>query len=140
VKAGQPARIHFRSEPNLSHTGKVSRLGRETDRETREFLVDVRAMELPENWAIGQRAEVFIETGRQADAVLLPAEFIVWKEGRAGVYVNSGGRAKWREITPGLRGADRISVTKGLSAGEQVLRLPDDRKTPLADNQRIKLP
>lgn len=140
VKTEQPARINFRSEPGRSYPGKVSRLGRETDRETREFLVDVRAMELPENWAIGQRAEVFIETGRQADAVLLPAEFIVWKEGRAGVFVNSGGKAKWREITPGLRGADRISVTQGLSAGEQVLRLPKDRKALLAENQRIKLP
>ena len=140
VKVDQPARISFRSEPTRSYPGKVSRLGRETDRETREFLVDVRVMELPENWAIGQRAEVFIETGRQADAVLLPAEFIVWKEGRAGVFINSGGKAKWREITPGLRGADRISVTQGLRAGEQVLRLPEDRKAPLADNQRIKLP
>ncbi|MFN2427781.1 MAG: efflux RND transporter periplasmic adaptor subunit, partial [Candidatus Binatia bacterium] len=56
----QPARIVFRSEPGRSYPGKVSRLGREMDRETREFLVDVRALELPKNWTIGQRAEVFI--------------------------------------------------------------------------------
>ena len=105
LKADQPARITFRSEPTRSYPGKVSRLGRETDRETREFLVDVRATNLPENWTIGQRAEVFIETGRQADAVLLPSAFVVWKEGRAGVFIHSGGKAKWREITPGLRGS-----------------------------------
>ena len=68
-------------EPTRSYPGMVSRLGREMDRETREFLVDVRVTELPKNWTIGQRAEVFIETGRQADAVLLPPAFLVWKAG-----------------------------------------------------------
>jgi HlyD family secretion protein len=140
LKADQPARIAFRSEPARSYAGKVSRLGRETDRETREFLVDVRAMELPENWTIGQRAEVYVETARQADAVLLPAAFVVWKESRAGVFIHSGGKATWREITPGLRGIDRISVTQGLAAGDQVLRRPDAQKSDLIDGRRVKLP
>jgi len=73
----QSARIVFRSEPGRNYPGKVSRLGREMDRETREFLVDVRATELPKNWTVGQRAEVFIETARQADAVLIPPAFLV---------------------------------------------------------------
>lgn len=42
-------------------TGEVSRLGRESDRETREFLINVRVTELPKNWAIGQRAEVYLQ-------------------------------------------------------------------------------
>ncbi len=46
LKADQPARITFRSAPTRSYPGKVSRLGRETDRETREFLVDARATQL----------------------------------------------------------------------------------------------
>lgn len=136
----QAARIVFRSDPGHDYPGKLSRLGRESDRETREFLVDVHAMKLPKNWSIGQRAEVFIETGRQADAVLLPAAFVVWKEGRAGVFVIAGGKAQWREVTPGLRGKDLLAVTKGLSAGDRVVRAPDSQKTPLADGQRVKLP
>ena len=63
---GQPARVVFRSEPGMNYPGEVARLGRETDRETREFLVDVRVKELPKNWTVGQRAEVFIETGRKS--------------------------------------------------------------------------
>lgn len=140
LRVNQPARITFRSESARSYPGKVSRLGRETDRETREFLVDVRAVELPKNWTIGQRAEVFIETVREADTILLPSAFVVWKEGRTGVFINSGGKAKWREITPGMRGIDRISVMKGLSVDDQVLRLTEGQKSPLAENQRIKLP
>jgi multidrug resistance efflux pump len=62
VAAGQMTRIVFRSESDKNYPGVVSRIGRETDRETREFLVDVRVNELPKNWTIGQRAEVYIQT------------------------------------------------------------------------------
>jgi HlyD family secretion protein len=136
----QAARIVFRSEPTRGYSGKVARIGREADRETREFLVDVRVAELPQNWAIGQRAEVFIETGKQADAVLLPADFLMWKDGRAGVFVNSGGKAHWRAVTPGMRGRDILSITEGLKAGDQVLKFPSDVKKPLTNGQRVKLP
>jgi HlyD family secretion protein len=136
----QAARIVFRSEPARAYPGKVARLGREADRETREFLVDVRVSELPQNWAIGQRAEVFIETGRQQDALLLPADFLMWKDGRAGVFVYSGGKARWREVAPGMRGRDLLSITRGLNAGDPVLKLPAGAKKPLSNGQRVKLP
>lgn len=136
----QAARIVFRAEPATSYPGNLARLGRETDRETREFLIDVRAAELPANWTIGQRAEVFIETGRQADVVLLPAAFLLWQHGRPGVFVHERGRARWRAIKPGLRGGDRIAVAEGLTGGEQVVRPPAGAKpVPLVDGQRIKV-
>ncbi len=140
LAANQPARIVYRSEPGRSYPGKVSRLGREMDRETREFLVDVQATGLPKNWTIGQRAEVFIEAARQADAVLLPPSFLVRKAGRAGVFVNAGGKAQWREVTPGLQGKDHVAITQGLSAGDQVVRAPDGQKAALKEGQRISLP
>jgi HlyD family secretion protein len=140
LAAEQVARIVFRSEPGRGYPGKVSRLGRETDRETREFLVDVHAGELPKTWTIGQRAEVFIQTGRQADALLLPSAFLIWKDGNAGVFVNADGKARWRGITLGLRGKDQVAVLKGLSAGDQVVRVADSQKANLTDGQRLKLP
>jgi HlyD family secretion protein len=140
LTTGQSARIRFRSEPGRDYPGTVARLGREADRETREFLVDVRVTELPANWTIGQRAEVFIETGRQADALILPQEFLVWKAGQPSVFVYQDGRARWRGVTLGLRGAQNIAIAKGLSAGDQVVRPAEGRKTALADGQRIALP
>lgn len=140
VATGQPARILFRSEPDKSYPGTVSRMGRETDRETREFLVDVRVNELPGNWTIGQRAEVFIETERSADAILLPQSFLVWKENRAGVFVATGGRAEWRAVTLGVRGAQTNSVKEGLTVGEKVIQPKGPSKAELVDGQRVKLP
>jgi HlyD family secretion protein len=139
LSPGQPARITFRSEPDHDYPGEIVRLGREADRETREFLVDVHVAELPKNWTIGQRAEVFIETGRKGDALLLPADFLMWKDGRAGVFVNSGGKARWRAVTPGMGGRGLRAITLGLKAGDQVLKLPADAKTILSNGQRVKL-
>lgn len=137
LAAGQLARVVFRSEPGKNYLGEVARLGREADRETREFLVDVRVRELPPNWTMGQRAEVFIETGRKVDALAVPQRFLQWREGKPGVFVATGGKTAWRDVTFGLRGRDTVEVTEGLSAGETVVAPTDSKQPPLKPGQRV---
>jgi HlyD family secretion protein len=137
---GQKARVAFRSAAGKSYPGAVARLGRETDRETREFLVDVRVEELPPNWTIGQRAEVFIETGSKSDALAVPQRFIQRREGKPGVLVAEGGKSTWRDVTLGLRGRETVEVTQGLSAGEKVVALADPKQPPLKAGQRVRVP
>lgn len=137
---GQPARVLFRSEPDQTHRGTVARLGRETDRETREFLVDLRLDSLPRNWTFGQRAEVFIETRRKPDALSIPEPFLAVREGSRGVFLHQRGRAHWQPISTGLRGGGRVEVTEGLPPDAQVLRPPDGRAAPLRHGQRVSLP
>lgn len=138
VQAGQSARVVFRSEPDRVYPGRVARLGRETDRETREFVVEVRVLELPTNWTVGQRAEAYIETARKSDVTLLPANYVVWRGRRAGVFVNASGRAVWRFVRVGLRSQDQIEVLEGLDAGETVVA-PSDPRTTLTEGRRIFL-
>jgi HlyD family secretion protein len=137
LRVGQPARVIFRSEPARLYAGEVARLGREADRETREFIVDVRVKELPDNWTIGQRAEVFIETDRKAGALLVPPHFIQWRDNKAGVFVNANGRAQWHEIEPGLRGLEAVEVVRGLADGATVVRPLPGQKKPLSEGQRV---
>jgi HlyD family secretion protein len=137
LKPGQPARVVFRSEPAGIYVGEVARLGREADRETREVVVDVRVKQLPGNWMIGQRAEVFIETGRKSGVLLLPAPFIRWRDNKPGVFVNNRGRASWRGIVLGMRGMQSVEVLEGLSAGDQVVRPAEARNQPLTDSQPV---
>jgi RND family efflux transporter MFP subunit len=137
LSVGQPARVVYRSEPQRAYPGEVARLGREVDRETREFIVDVRVRELPPNWAVGQRAEVYIETGRTADAVRLPTHLIVWRNGQSGTFVDGAGRAVWRPLQLGLRGRELVEIAEGLSASERVIAPADAKSDGLKPGQRI---
>lgn len=135
----QPVRVVFRSEPDKVYPGVVARLGRESDRETREFLVDVQVKQLPANWAVGQRAEVFIETGRHSDVVTIPQQFLQWRAGKPGVMVNQDGKANWRDIRLGLQGLQHSEVIEGLAADEQIVIPAQDVKQAIADGQAVKV-
>jgi HlyD family secretion protein len=136
----QTARVVFRSQPGHNHRGVVARLGRETDRETREFLVDVRIDSMPPNWTFGQRAEVFIKTQQTNDVVIVPETFLAIRDGRRGVLFDDGGRARWRPLVTGLRGAGFVEVIEGLKEGERVIRPADGPSAPVGDGRRIKVP
>ncbi len=138
LATGQVARVIFRSEPARSFRGEVARLGREADRETREFIVDVSLKELPAKWSIGQRAEVYVETARKPSALVIPKPFLVWRSGKAGVFVAASGKARWRDVTLGLEGGENVEVLEGLKEGEPLLRPVEGKRGVLADGQRIK--
>ena len=118
---GQPARTVFRSEPSVEYPGMVVRVGREADRETREILVDVLVQKLPAKWAIGQRAEVYIQVDHKENVMTLPAEFVLVRDGKTGVMVDKQPKARWREITVGLRGRDNLEVSTGLAIGDVIV-------------------
>jgi len=137
LSEAQPARVVFRSEPAAEYAGAVARVGREADRETREILVDVGVEKLPATWAVGQRAEVYIRVDRRDNVTMLPAALVLVQGGKSGVMVNSGSKARWREITIGLRGRESVEVTSGLSPGDVVLSPASAASGPLRDGRRI---
>jgi len=139
LRVGQPARVFFRSEPQQSYQGQVARLGREADRETREFVVDVRVLKLPENWAVGQRAEVYIQTDRKSSVPVLPTSFVVWREGEAGVFCKVADRAQWRPVKLGLQARETAEIAAGLQAGDVVLATADN-KGPSLEGRRVTAP
>ncbi len=134
---GQPARAIFRAEPRVEYPGVVARIAREVDRETRELVVDVRVRELPDTWAVGQRAEVYIATDRVENVTVVPVAFLVERDGRLGVITNERGRARWRPVRIGVRGRDVTEVRDGVSPGDVVVRPVQERSGPLPDGRRI---
>jgi multidrug efflux pump subunit AcrA (membrane-fusion protein) len=140
VKPGQPARVVFRSEPSVDYRGTVVRIGRETDPETREFLVDVQPAKLPEQWSVGQRAEVYIETIGKSNATLIPSHLLVKRGGETGVFIAVQGHAEWRAVTLGLQGRETVEIIDGLAPGEIVVAPADPKAGQLTDGRRVILP
>lgn len=139
IAVGQPVRIVLRSDPSKERVGEVLRIGREVDRESREFLVDVRITDPPAHWAIGQRAEVFIRTATAEGATRLPSRFLRTRDGTDGVWVDDHGRATWRPLGLGLRGQDAVAVTTGLAPGESVIAPVGGPEATIRDGQRISV-
>ena len=138
LRLEQPSRIVFRSEPQRSFLGKVVRIGREADRETREVIVDVELLERPEYWAIGQRAEVYIENGRSEDALTMPLKFCELEGNKGTIFIEQSGVAKVQTVDVILRARDRIAVSNGVNEGDVLLRSSDGAK--LRDGQKVRLP
>jgi len=137
LRSGQKARLAFRSNPQKNYSGTVVRISREVDRESREFLVDVSADQLPQNWAIGQRAEVFIQTGKKDNVVQVPRRLIRWRDGNPGVFVNVGGKANWRNLKLGITGGEFAEVESGIAAGDKIITAPDSEARKLQPGRRV---
>ena len=74
----------------------------------------MRVLELPKNWAVGQRAEVFIEVARKEDVTLLPASWSSRETTKQASSWTQGGHAGWRSVTFGLQSRDYVEVIGGL--------------------------
>lgn len=121
LKLGQPCRIIFRSNPDSQLRGAVARISPQADRETREVQVDVIVDQLPDTWAIGQRAEVFIELDRRENTQIVPQETMVWRQDRPGVFYVEGKKARWTQVQLGLQGQGKVEVVQGLQTGQDII-------------------
>lgn len=139
LQLGQRARIVLRSQPGTEVAGKVERIGREVDRETRELLVDVAFATAPPTLVFGQRVDVWIEVARKHDALRVPAAYARRSADGDGVFVLVDGRARWRRVSLGLRGGDFVEVLDGLTVGDVVLEPFLASQKALADGQRVAL-
>jgi len=137
LQSGQKARIVFRSEPGRDYAGSVIRISREVDPETREFLVDVAPDQLPQGWAVGQRAEVFIRTGRRDNVVRIPGRMIRWRDNQAGVWVTEDGKASWRALELGMTGREFTEVVGGLAENDTVIVAAESHAKKLQPGRRV---
>jgi HlyD family secretion protein len=137
VHVGQPARVTFRAQPGQSFPGRLARLAEEADRVTEEREADVTVEQLPRDWFIGAKADVYIETARAAEALQIPKSAVAPRGDQPGVFVIDDGHARWQPVRLGLIGRDAVELAGGVDARDLVITDPFAGKQPLADGQRV---
>lgn len=125
VAAGQKVTLSFASETKTVINGKVLRIGRQVDSETREFTLDVSPDRLPKNWAIGQRGTAVVALPGLDGVLTVPSAAIARRDGRAGLWVVKDDRAGWRGVTLGALGGTHVEVIDGLRDGDFVITDPE---------------
>ena len=121
LEEGQPVEVRFPDDEETYH-GHLEHIGWEADRQTHELPVDVVIdPPLDRRMAIGQRIDVWIETGRQDDVVRVPVAMLREDAEGTFVWVDRDGRVARAEIGLGHVGDEDAEVTSGLAAGDRVL-------------------
>lgn len=121
IEVGNKAMISLRSAPDEQFPGQVARMGHQSDRVTEELEVNVAFNEPLKHFRLGEQSDVYIVTGIKKDAPSLPANTIVAKEKKRGVWVVANGKLIFKPVTVGIE--DRRNFTEivaGLDAGEKI--------------------
>jgi HlyD family secretion protein len=126
VRLGMPAEIKLRSLPQTTFKGRVARIGIESDRVNEERRVYVSCETCPEDFFLGEQAEVFITTAILEHAVMVPQTAIEQFDGATGtVWTVEHGVLRRRTLSFGKRSHDgRVEVTGGLSQTAVVASRP----------------
>jgi HlyD family secretion protein len=123
IAVGQPAEIALRSLPGKRFQGRVARIEIESDRVNEERRVNVIFDQVPQDYHLGEQAEVYITTTRLSHALLVPEVAIEdLKSDRGTVWTVENGHLARRDVTLGHRMLDgRIEILDGIPDGARVL-------------------
>lgn len=122
----QVAEIRLRSLPHAVFSGKVARIGIESDRVNEERRVWVTCTDCPAQVFLGEQAEVRITVANLTNTLLVPEIAIAGFDGHQGrVWVVQDGLLTQVPLIFGHRTEDaRVAVTSGLPDGAQVVASP----------------
>ncbi len=125
IKVGEPAEIVLRSRPSPRLSGRVARIQPESDRVNEERRIEIAFDRIPENFNLGEQAEVYITTVRLPQALLVPEATIVGLAKDQGtVWTVEGGQLQQRSVTLGHRLLDgRFEITGGVPDNANVVTL-----------------
>jgi HlyD family secretion protein len=123
IRVGEQADIVLRSLPDRRLNGRVARIEPESDRVNEERRVEIAFDSLPDDFHLGEQAEVYIHTVQLAQALLVPQAAIEnLGHGRGTVWAVEEGRLVRRGVTLGHRLLDgRYEVAGGVSDGVAVV-------------------
>lgn len=121
IQPGQRAEIELRALKGRKIGGIVRRLARETDRETREHLVDIALESLPETWSLGERLEAMIAVGAEENRLAVPSSLVRWKDGAPFLLVLHGGRICRQPVKLGVSTPTKTEILTGLEKDDLVV-------------------
>jgi HlyD family secretion protein len=126
LRLGQVAEVRLRSLPHQVFTGKIVRIGIESDRVNEERRVWIACNRCPVQVFLGEQAEVWITVTELADALLVPEIAVTGFDGHEGrIWVAQDGRAHQVSAVFGHRTEDaRVELVSGIADGAQPIVAP----------------
>ena len=123
LRQGQQAVLEVDGYPGLKFHGKLHTISAEADSETRTFPVEilVRNDGRPEKLLPGFIGRVGIRGRVFENAILIPEEVVVIRDGNPTVYVVASDTTSARIVEPGFKEHGYVLIRDGLEAGDRVI-------------------
>jgi RND family efflux transporter MFP subunit len=103
-------------------TGKIIRFSRALDTNTRTMLTEVDVPNRDLSLSPGMYAETTIQLLQKNDALILPAQAVVQSGDQSYVLVvDATNHVEKRNVTLGIQTSNRVQITSGLQAGNNVI-------------------
>ncbi|OFW42330.1 MAG: hypothetical protein A3J29_11845 [Acidobacteria bacterium RIFCSPLOWO2_12_FULL_67_14b] len=135
LRVGLKARVSVQAKPGESFAGELAAIAPEVDERNRHFKVDVRVANSSRALLSGMYATARIIEATTANAVLVPKEAVLTKDGKRVVQKVQGDVVSTVDVVEGLSDGVRVQITKGLAAGDTVVA---DSRRQIAAGTRVR--
>ncbi|MCH7700839.1 MAG: efflux RND transporter periplasmic adaptor subunit [Planctomycetes bacterium] len=121
VRPGTKVQIDIRSMREEPFQATVTRIAAAIRPETRTMLVEIDLDNQDGRFTPGMYAQVALQLGGAAKAVLVPSKAIRVRGRETSVLIASNGRAEFRKVAVGYDDGIRAEITAGLQGGELLI-------------------
>lgn len=121
IQIGQPATLTTSAYPGERFPGSVSIVNPTANASTRSFGLKITPRAGAGLLKAGMFAQAELVTQTKQDALAVPEDAIVTRDGKSIVFIVVDGKARQREVATGLRADGKVELTSGVQAGEQVV-------------------
>ncbi len=121
LRVGLKAHVSVQAKPGQTFNGQLAAIAPEVDERNRHFKIDVRVPNSNRALLSGMYATARIVEATVANAVLVPKEAVMTKDGKRVVQKIVGDAISTVVVTEGLSDGTRVQIVTGLAAGDIVM-------------------
>ncbi len=119
IKKGMAIEVEIDADSHQKTTGKIVAFEPGINTETRNLKV--RALLAQTNLNAGAFVKIFINTGANQTAIIVPTNCIIPDDKNNQVIVVKNGIANFTNVQTGIRKANTVAITSGLEVGDSVV-------------------
>ncbi len=121
IRVGLKANVSVQAKPGMAFEGHLAAIAPEVDERNRHFKIDVRVPNANRALLSGMYATARIIESTVTNAVLVPKDAVMTKDGKRIVQKVQGDTLSTVTVTEGLSDGTRVQILSGLAAGDTVL-------------------
>jgi multidrug efflux pump subunit AcrA (membrane-fusion protein) len=137
IHVSQRAAVAFQAMPGQSVEGRVSRTSSSIDPNSRTLLVEVQVRNPQDKFLPGMYVVVHFTEAKAIPPLLVPGESIVVRGGATMVATVNSNRIHFKPVQIGRDYGEQTEITKGVSAGDVVVKNVNDDIQENAEVQPI---